>query len=585
MHLSLTSRDTARAVARDTSAAALDRLFTMVSDLIVVTRQDGVILLVNPSWKETLGWSAEELAGRNVFELMHPEDRLQTRALADHGPEVVNFTNRYRHKDGGWRWLLWSGRRDGDHWYAVAKDVTEHKTLERRALHDDLTGLANRALLFDHLRGALARLRRTGAGSLAVLFVDLDRFKLVNDGHGHEVGDAVLAAVAERLRRVVRETDVISRFGGDEFVIVAESLGHESEALRLAERIVHVVSQPFEFSGGECALSCSVGVSTTFVADADPDALLREADTAMYRAKTDGPGRVEAFDARARLEISQRVTIESELRRALVDGELKVLYQPVVEIAGGTLVGCEALVRWHHPEHGWLLPERFVPLAEATGLIIELGGRVLGEAFRQAGEWRRQGSEFTVSVNVSRRQLLEPWFVELVRDALDAGGVPGQAICLEVTETSAPARHGRIVEVLQAVRALGIKIALDDFGAGYSTLTNLRELPIDVIKVDRSFVAGIAETGDDRGIVAAVMALASELGLTVIAEGVEDQRQLAVLRSLGCQFAQGHLFSAAVAPELLLARGFSSWPRPGIGDAFVIREFMRQIGIPARIEP
>jgi diguanylate cyclase (GGDEF)-like protein/PAS domain S-box-containing protein len=292
MHLSLTSRDAARAVARDMSAAALDRLFTMVSDLIVVTRPDGAILLVNPAWKETLGWSAEELAGRNIFELMHPEDRLETRALADHGPKVVNFTNRYRHKDGGWRWLLWSGRRDGEHWYAVAKDVTEHKTLERLALHDDLTGLANRALLFDHLRAALARLRRTGAGSLAVLFVDLDGFKRINDGHGHEVGDWVLAAVAERLRGVVRETDVISRFGGDEFVIVAESLAHEREALALAERVVRAVGERFELAGGDCALSCSVGVATTTTADADPDTLLREADAAMYRAKTDGPGRL-----------------------------------------------------------------------------------------------------------------------------------------------------------------------------------------------------------------------------------------------------------------------------------------------------
>jgi diguanylate cyclase len=312
--------------------------------------------------------------------------------------------------------------------------------------------------------------------------------------------------------------------------------------------------------------------------------LLREADLAMYRAKTDGRGRVAVFDARARLEVSERVTIEGELRQALLSDELKVLYQPVVDIGNGALVGCEALVRWNHPEHGWLLPERFIPLAEATGLIVELGRWVLTEAFRQAGAWRRQGSAITVSVNVSRRQLLEPWFVEGIRTALEEGDVPGHALCLEVTETAAPARHGPFVDVLHAVRELGIRVALDDFGAGYSTLTNLRELPIDVIKVDRSFVAGIAEKGDDRGIVAAVMALARELGLTVIAEGVENEQQLSVLRSLGCQFAQGHLFSAAVAPEQLQSGGFSAWPRPGIGDVSAIREFMRQIGIPARLE-
>jgi diguanylate cyclase (GGDEF)-like protein len=500
------------------------------------------------------------------------------------GHQVVTFTNRYRHRDGHWRWLLWSGRRDGEHWYAVAKDVTEQKTLERRALHDELTGLANRALLLDHLRGAIARLRRSEGRLLAVLFADLDGFKLVNDGHGHESGDVVLSAVAERLRGVVREVDMISRYGGDEFVIVAEALDHDDEALRLAERIVHVISAEFELAGGSYALSCSVGVAITSDPTSDPDVLLREADIAMYRAKTEGRGRVAVFDARARLEVSERVTIERELRQALLGNELKVLYQPVVDLANGALVGCEALVRWDHPEHGWLLPEPFVPLAEATGLIVELGGWVLTEAFRQAGEWRRQGSEFTVSVNVSRRQLLEPWFVESIRTALDEGGVPGQMLCLEVTETAAPARHRPFVDVLHAVRALGIKVALDDFGAGYSNLTNLRELPIDVIKVDRSFVAGIAEKGDDRGIVAAVMALARELELTVIAEGVENDQQLSVLRSLGCQFAQGHLFSAAVAPEQLQSRGFSAWPRPGIGDVSAIREFMRQIGIPARIE-
>jgi diguanylate cyclase (GGDEF)-like protein/PAS domain S-box-containing protein len=584
MHLSMTSRDPGPGAGSSMPAAAFDRLFTLISDLLVVTTRDGVIRFVNPAWEEKLGWSADELVGASVFELVHPDDVAPTGELAATGPDVVNFTNRYRHKDGGWRWLHWSARRDGDHWYAVAKDVTEQKRLERRALHDELTGLANRSLLLDHLRGAIARLRRSEAKLLAVLFVDLDGFKLVNDRHGHEVGDMVLSGVAERLRGVVREADVISRFGGDEFVIVAESLSHDDEALRLADRIVHVVSSEFELATGNYSLSCSVGVATTTDANSDPDVLLREADIAMYRAKTDGRGRVAVFDERARHEAGERVAIESELRRALAGDELRVLYQPVVDVMNGTLVGCEALVRWRHPEHGLLLPERFVPLAEATGLIVELGGRVLEEAFRQAGEWRRQGSEFTVSVNVSRRQLLEPWFPEAVRDALSAAAIPGEALCLEVTETAAPARHGPLVDALHAVRELGIKIALDDFGAGYSTLTNLRELPIDVIKIDRSFVAGIAAKGDDRGIVAAVMALARELGLGVIAEGVETEQQLSVLRSLGCRLAQGHLFSPAVAPEQLLSRGFSTWPRPGIGDASVIREFMRQIGIPARLE-
>jgi diguanylate cyclase (GGDEF)-like protein/PAS domain S-box-containing protein len=588
MHLSALLRDAHAADApdRDPSGvpeAALERLFAMVSDLVVATRRDGEILLLNPAWEDVLGWRPDELIGRSVFELIHPEDMPSSRASPGGGP-VVNFTNRYRHKDGTWRWLLWSGRQDGDVWYAVAKDVTEHRSLERRALYDELTGLANRALLLDHLRGALARLQRSQGHQLAVLFVDLDGFKLVNDGHGHEAGDGVLASVAARLREAVREADVISRFGGDEFVIVAEALSREEEALSLGERIVHTIARPFALDNGSFTLSCSVGIAATPDPDIDPDSMLREADIAMYRAKTHGRGRVELFDARARLEVAERVEVEAELRAALGTDQLQVVYQPVVEITTGTLIGCEALVRWEHPTRGLVMPEQFVPLAEATGLIVDLGERVLGEACRQAGAWRREGAGFSVSVNVSRRQLLEPGFVEIVGTALAEGGVPGQMICLEVTETAAPARHARIVEVLRAVRGLGIKIALDDFGAGYSTLTNLRELPIDVLKIDRSFVTGIAESGDDRGIVAAVMALARELGLTVIAEGVEDERQLAALRKLGCQFAQGHLFAPAVAPEELLTRGFVAGPRPGIGDAFVIREFMRQIGIPARIE-
>jgi diguanylate cyclase (GGDEF)-like protein/PAS domain S-box-containing protein len=569
----------------DDHAAALERMFSVVSDLVVATDRAGRIVLVNPAWEETLGWTEAELIGRSVFDLVHPDDRAATRALAAEQPSIADFTNRYRHKDGSWRWLLWSGRRDGDVWYAVAKDVTERLTLERRALYDDLTQLANRTLLLDHLRGAVARLGRFEDRLLAVLFLDLDGFKLINDGHGHEVGDRVLTGTAHRLRQIVRKSDMISRFGGDEFVIVAEDLRHEDEALLLADRVIESLGREYVLPTGSATLSCSVGIAIAASPRTAPESILREADTAMYRAKTRGARRVELFDRRVRLEVAERVQVESELRRALAENELAVHYQPVVAVADRTLAGCEALVRWRHPERGWVPPDQFIPLAEATGLIVPLGTFVLETACRQAGRWRRQGREFTVSVNVSRRQLLEPDFVDSVRRALKQGGVPGQFMCVEVTETAAPARHSQIVERLRAIRALGVKIALDDFGAGYSTLTNLRELPIDVIKIDRSFVQGVAEAGDDRGIVAATMALARELGIAVIAEGVEDTGQLNALRDLGCPFAQGHLFAAASVPEEMLdAGGFSAAPRPGIGDAFVIREFMRQIGIPARID-
>jgi diguanylate cyclase (GGDEF)-like protein/PAS domain S-box-containing protein len=565
MRIGLTARDGASprsGVTPSPPAAAFERVFTLVSDLVVVTRREGTILLANPAWEATLGWTVDEVVGRSVFEFIHPEDVAASRRAAIDAGSVAYFTNRCRHKDGEWRWLLWSGRLDGDVWYAVAKDVTEQLSLERRALYDQVTGLANRALLLDHLGGAMARLRRNGDTSklLAVLFLDLDGFKLVNDGLGHEAGDAVLTGVARRLRSVVTDTDMISRFGGDEFVVVAESLRCEDESLALGERIVELIGREFELPTGACTLSCSVGVATTRDPGTDPDAILRDADDAMYRAKMRGRGRAELFDARARVEVAERIELERELRQALISDQLKVAYQPVMSVADGTMAGCEALVRWAHPEQGWMLPDRFVPMAEATGLIIPLGELVLNEACRQAGLWRREGREFTVSVNVSRRQLLESGFVELVRSALRRGGVPGRAICLEVTETAAPVQHSGIVEVLQEVRRLGCRIALDDFGAGYSTLTDLRELPIDVIKIDKSFVGGVADNGDDRGIVAAVIALARELGLTVIAEGVEDERQLSVLRTLDCPLAQGHLFSAAVMAHELIDGGFS--PRP-----------------------
>lgn len=288
MHVTLTTPDQAVPAPESDGGvplSAFERLFTLVSDLVVATRTDGEILLVNPAWEDMLGWRPEDLIGRSIFEFMHPDDRAASRAIPDDRRSVVNFTNRYRHRDGSWRSLLWSGRADGEVWYAVAKNVTEHLILERRALYDELTGLANRALLLDHLAGASARLRRGDGRLLAVLFVDLDGFKLINDRYGHEAGDEVLAGAARRLREVVPDPEVISRFGGDEFVIAAEVFSREGEALALAQRVVEVLGLDFALKHGRCALSCSVGIATTRDPNTDPDVILREADVAMYRAK------------------------------------------------------------------------------------------------------------------------------------------------------------------------------------------------------------------------------------------------------------------------------------------------------------
>jgi EAL domain-containing protein (putative c-di-GMP-specific phosphodiesterase class I) len=280
--------------------------------------------------------------------------------------------------------------------------------------------------------------------------------------------------------------------------------------------------------------------------------MLREADTAMYRAKTRGAGKVELFDASVTPEVADRFQVAQDLRSALLADQLTVFYQPVITLADGALAGCEALVRWRHPDHGCLLPERFIEIAESSGLIVPLGQQVLEIACAQTQTWRATQPQMIVSVNVSRRQLVEPGFVDLVTNVLKEAGIPGEAICLEITETSTPIRDEVLDEVLHDVRALGVRIALDDFGSGYSTLANLRRLPIDLIKIDRIFTAGLAASAADRGIVRSVLSLARELNVTVVAEGVETPEQLAILRGLGCRFAQGYLFAAPAPPEVLL---------------------------------
>jgi diguanylate cyclase (GGDEF)-like protein/PAS domain S-box-containing protein len=564
-------------------AGSAEQVFAQVSDLMAVIERSGRIVSANPAWEQMLGWPLDEVLGTQFVDLVQEDDVAITRELVVDRNEVSDFCNRVKHRDGSERSVLWSAKRTGDHWFAVGKDVTVRLSRERRALHDELTGLANRALLLEHLGAAVTRLGREDGALLATFFIDLDGFKLVNDGLGHEAGDQLLRAVGGRLRDVVRESDLIGRFGGDEFVIIAERLAVDAEAVMVAERIIEALERDFDLVGGRSGISCSIGIATTRDALADPETLLREADIAMYRAKGKGPGHVSVFDSHVRDEVAARVRIERQLRQAVKGDEVGLVYQPIVSVGDATLVGVEALARWRHPEEGWLKPSRFIPLAEATGLIVPIGARVIELATKQAAAWRRAGHDFTVSVNVSRRQLLEPEFATLVREAVSEAGVPGQMLCLEITETAAPTRLPQIVDALHEIRGMGIRIALDDFGVGYSTLSNLRELPIDLLKVDRSFVAGLAvEHSADRALVASVMALARELNLPVIADGVDDPRQLASLRAMACPFAQGDLFAPPGPADKIFA-GYSKRLWPGMGDASTIREFMRQIGIPARI--
>src|SRR5271154_2663876 len=392
--------------------AQISRLFEMTSDLLAAISLDGRFTLLNPAWEQLLGWSIEELKAHPMQELVHPDDLEQTLALTLAGhhraAQFANFTNRYRHRDGSWRWLLWSARCDGEAWYAAAKDVTDRMWLERQALHDPLTHLPNRLLLMDRARQGLARLHRS-SGVVALLFIDLDRFKAVNDNLGHEIGDRLLISVSERLAELMRDSDTVARLGGDEFVILAEDIENVGEALALAERVIRALEHPFQLGSAEASIVASVGISVSHDPYTDPEGMLREADVAMYRAKGAGGRRMELFDERLRREVSDRVEIEGRLHHALPRHELLLAYQPIMPLTGGQAVGCEALVRWRpreasFSEDGEMLPATFIPRAAESELIVQIGNWVLHTACAQAEMWRRNGIMVPISVNVSARE-------------------------------------------------------------------------------------------------------------------------------------------------------------------------------------
>jgi diguanylate cyclase (GGDEF)-like protein/PAS domain S-box-containing protein len=438
----------------------------------------------------------------------------------------------------------------------LTTDITTLKRTEaelaHQALHDPLTGLANRALLQDQLRRALGG-RDASVGSVAVLFLDLDRFKLINDSLGHTAGDQLLVATAERLRSVLRPTDLVARLGGDEFVVLIDRLQDPHEAVLLAERIRDVLKEPVVVEDNEVFTTVSIGIAVTTAPDDDADGMLRDADAAMYLAKARGRDRYEIFDEELRSQALERLRTETYLRRALEMGEIEVYYQPELSLDTGMMVGAEALARWHHPVAGLLEAGSFIELAEDSGLILDLGAWVLREACRQAGEWHRSRPDFrlTIRVNLSARQIAQSSLVDLVVDAMAAGGIEPASLCLEITETALMADPAAGLKVLQDLRALGVRLAIDDFGTGYSSLSYLKRFPVDVIKIDRSFVDGLGIDPEDTAIVTAIISLGRALGLRVVAEGVENTRQLAELRRLGCDRGQGFMFSPPRPADLL----------------------------------
>jgi diguanylate cyclase (GGDEF)-like protein len=426
----------------------------------------------------------------------------------------------------------------------VAERKRAAEELVHQALHDPLTGLANRTLFMDRLTQALARADRR-PGSVGVMFLDLDRFKWINDSLGHGVGDQVLRCMAERLRGILRGGDTASRFGGDEFLILCEDIGSQDEAIRIADRLAQTVAKPIPMDTGEVVVTTSIGIALAKARSDTAGDLVRDADAALYRAKERGRARHELFDHRMRVRVVKRLTLENELRRAIDQGQLRLHYQPLVDIDNHRVAALEALVRWDHPERGLLGPAEFIPVAEETGLIVPLGVWVLEEACQQWARWQRQvagRSPVTMAVNVSTHQLARPHFEEAVQEALAKAGMEPANLSLEITESVFMEASPAIFATLRALRDLGVRFSIDDFGTGYSSLGYLKHIEVDALKVDRSFVGGLTHDPRDAAIVRAVVGLAHALGLSAVAEGVETAEQLEHLRLLGCHLAQGHYF-------------------------------------------
>ncbi len=442
--------------------------------------------------------------------------------------------------------------------FGITRDVTAQikaeEALAHQVLHDPVTGLANRILLMDRLMQALVAMERL-PGRLAILFVDVDHFKEVNDSFGHDAGDQVLAEVGRRLVSFSRHSDTVARIGGDEFVVLCSSLCDDDNISLIAGRIVEGVRAPFMKEAGDLSVTCSVGVAVTGDSQADPDQLIREADEAMYEAKASGRDHHRVFDP-SQHSASTLNRLKADLSKAIVEGELFLLYQPLFSLEDQALVGVEALVRWRHPERGIVLPDDFIPFAEQHGLIGRIDSFVLDEACRQLAEWTYRDSwpaGFTMAVNVSGRELSQSSFAGCVAEALRRYSIAPERLCLEITETAFVGGWGEIQETMGALSSLGVRIALDDFGTGYSSLAHLQRMKVNIVKIDRSFVEQIDGSDRDREIVAAVTAMAHALGMSVIGEGVETDHQLDTLVGLDCDQGQGFLLARPMSAESVVA--------------------------------
>jgi diguanylate cyclase (GGDEF)-like protein/PAS domain S-box-containing protein len=564
----LAVRQNVRLLAVNTARQNEARFRSMVqnsSDVIFVIRPDSTVRFVSPSVTRVFGYDAGLLVGARLSDFVHPEDLAGVNSflqdVAGHRGVTPPAEWRMRRPDGAWLHAETIGTNllhDPDVLGIVlnARDVSERKQLERQlthqAFHDPLTGLANRALFKDRVSHALSIANRQG-GALAVLFLDLDDFKKVNDSLGHSEGDRLLVEVARRLRGCARDSDTVARLGGDEFAVLIEDpspTAHDA----VVERITAAMSRPFTLGNSELEIHASTGIATPAAGDT-ADALLRNADVAMYSAKRQGKGRSVRFDPGMYANVLDRLEMEGALRRAIERNELTLYYQPIVALATGDLVGVEALVRWNHPRHGSLVPLHFIPLAEETGLIVPLGRWVMAESLRQLKAWnaefRRPG--LSVYVNVSGRELTEADAVGAIQALLAGSGAEPDTLVLEITESVLMQQTDAVLAKLHELKALGLRLAIDDFGTGYSSLSYLQRFPIDILKIAKPFVDDVAAGVERSALARAIIGIGSTLKLTTLAEGIEMAEQRAGLEALGCELGQGYYFARPLPADAIKA--------------------------------
>jgi len=560
--------------------AERDQLFQLISenaaDMIALVDNDGRRLYNSPAYQTVLGYSPEDLQATSSIEQVHPDDRqrvLKAAEKARRSGQGERVEYRIRHKDGSWRTLestacaIRNAKGETDKLVIVNRDITERKRAEEmlahNAFHDGLTDLPNRALFLDRLQHALTLSKKHSNYKFAVLLIDVDGFKIINDSLGHPAGDELLIQIGHRLKDSVRRADMVSRprmndvpggftdddtlarLGGDEFAILLDDIRDPIEAVRVAERVQLELAIPFTVNKQEIVISVSIGIASSISPHTQSEDLLRDADIAMYRAKRAGKARCEVSDTAMHANAVKRLRLETDLRKALDKGEFRVHYQPIVSLQTGKIAGFEALTRWQRPE-GILAPMEFIAVAEETGLIIPMNRQLLREACQHLRSWQAEFPStppLTMSVNITSREFAQTDLASEIRKSLELTGVDSGCLQLEIIETIAMGDAEKSGLVLAQLKALGVRLSIDDFGTGYSSLSRLRRIPVDTLKIDRAFISHMDSDPESREIVRIIIMLAHNLGLKVVAEGAETEEQVNLLKRLDCEMAQGYFFS------------------------------------------